>query len=397
MESCALNSLPATPASTPDRAVVIAFPRRMAVCHIVSAEMWAGAEAQIWMLLQQLNAAPQVKLSVVVLGEGPLTAKIREAGIDCLCIANASGRILHCYRQARLFLAERSIEIIHSHKSKENVLAWMLARSLKISRVVRTQHGRPEPRTLKDRAVYWLEAITARRADRYISVSAELTNFLHSRVEADRVQVMRNAIDLGHCAATLSATEAKRRIGIRDCVPVIGIAARLEPVKRLDLFLAAAEQIRREIPQAAFIIAGAGREESALRATARDKGLKGAMMFTGHRDDICDVLRAFDVLLLTSDHEGLPTVVLEAMALGVPVVARAVGGIPEVIEHGVNGMLVDSADPGDLASACLSTLAESAARERMIARAHQSAQLYSCQHNATAVLRLYSHLVGAEP
>jgi glycosyltransferase involved in cell wall biosynthesis len=103
------------------------------------------------------------------------------------------------------------------------------------------------------------------------------------------------------------------------------------------------------------------------------------------------------VLLLTSDHEGLPTVVLEAMALGVPVVARAVGGIPEVIEHGVNGVLVDSADARDLASACVSVLESSAARERMVGRAQQSAQLHSSQQNAAEVLRLYSDLVRGEP
>src|SRR4051812_47167814 len=165
MESYALNPVPAR-ASAPNAATVIALPRRLSVCHIVSAEMWAGAEAQIWILLQQLSAAPQVRLSVVVLGKGPLAQKVREAEIDCLCIPNASGRILHCYREARAFLATRTVDIVHSHKSKENVLAWMLARSLKIRRVVRTQHGRPEPRTPKDRAVYWLEAITARRADR---------------------------------------------------------------------------------------------------------------------------------------------------------------------------------------------------------------------------------------
>jgi glycosyltransferase involved in cell wall biosynthesis len=391
MESYALKSLQPVRVSVPTNS--IASPRPLSVCHIVSAEMWAGAEAQILTLLSELKAAGEVILSAVVLGEGRLAEKLRAAGVELLCVPNASGRFLHCYHQARAFLAGRNVDIIHSHKSKENVLAWMLARSLRIPRLVRTQHGRPEPRTLKDHAAYWLEAITAARVDRYISVSAELATFLQGRVAADRIEILRNAIDLRQVASKLSISQAKRRLRIEAGAQVIGIAARLVPVKRLDIFLSVAQEVLRSRPQTTFVIAGEGPQGPKLRAAACDKGLGAAMRFLGQRDDIYDVLRALDVLLVTSDNEGLPTVVLEAMALGVPVVSRAVGGIPEIIEHEDNGILISSANAADLAAACSSILGSALARERMVERARQTAELYSSRQNADAVLRLYSEIV----
>jgi glycosyltransferase involved in cell wall biosynthesis len=391
MESYTLKSPHSVRVSVPTTS--IAGPRPLSVCHVVSAEMWAGAEAQIATLLLELKAAGDVSLSAVVLGEGRLAEKLRAAGIELLCVPNAGGRFLHCYRQARAFLAGRNVDIIHSHKSKENVLAWMLARSLKIPHLLRTQHGRPEPRTLKDRAVYRLEAITAARVDRYISVSAELAAFLQGRVAADRIEILRNTIDLRQVASKLSVGQAKRRLGIEAGAQVIGIAARLAPVKRLDIFLSVAQEVLRERPQTVFVIAGEGPEEPKLRAAACDKGLDTAVRFLGQRDDIYNVLRAYDVLLVTSDNEGLPTVVLEAMALGAPVVARAVGGIPEIIKHGVNGMLVGSASAADLAAACSALLASPSARERMAQKARETAELYAPRQNADAVLRLYSEMV----
>jgi glycosyltransferase involved in cell wall biosynthesis len=122
--------------------------------------------------------------------------------------------------------------------------------------------------------------------------------------------------------------------------------------------------------------------------------LESRARFLGHRDDVYDIVRAMDLLLITSAHEGLPTVVLEAMALGTPVVSRRVGGISEAIEDQVTGMLVDSADPSFIARACLSLLANSsmachfaqAARRKVI-------ENFSAEANAAQVAQIYRSLV----
>jgi glycosyltransferase involved in cell wall biosynthesis len=113
----------------------------------------------------------------------------------------------------------------------------------------------------------------------------------------------------------------------------------------------------------------------------------------GHRDDVCDILRALDLLILSSDREGLPMVLLEALSMGVVVVARAVGGIPEVIQNGVNGILVDSVDPRGLADACVQLLADRTRSQRLAEAAIKSVtESHGAARTAEQVTRLYFSL-----
>jgi len=140
-------------------------------------------------------------------------------------------------------------------------------------------------------------------------------------------------------------------------------------------------------------VAGDGSLRESLISSARQANLEGNVFFLGHREDIHDVLRALDVLVMCSDHEGLPMVLLEAMWLGVPVVGRAVGGIREVLEDGRNGLSVPSANPEDLAQACLRLLGDRLLADRLCRSAAQAVQQeFSVERNAGAILRLYNSL-----
>jgi glycosyltransferase involved in cell wall biosynthesis len=191
----------------------------------------------------------------------------------------------------------------------------------------------------------------------------------------------------------LSACEAKRRLNLSGDCQVVGYAGRLAPIKRLDVFLAAAKEISRRRPETQFVIVGEGIEDLRLRQIAAASGLSSRVLFLGHRDDIYDVLRAFDIFVLCSDHEGLPMVLLEALYLGVPVVARRVGGIPEVLQDEVSGLLVDSADPRILAEACLRILNDSGLRTRLAeAGCSRMASAFSAEQTADRVSDLYLSL-----
>ncbi len=114
---------------------------RLAVCHVVSAEQWAGAEAQIAMLLRQLAADTALSLSAIVLGEGRLGEELANDGIETALIPDAGGNFLRSLREASRFLRGRKIDVLHSHKSKESLLAFLLAKRFNVPRLVRTQHG----------------------------------------------------------------------------------------------------------------------------------------------------------------------------------------------------------------------------------------------------------------
>ena len=145
-----------------------------------------------------------------------------------------------------------------------------------------------------------------------------------------------------------------------------------------------------------FLIVGDGSEMDRLRSLADDEVLASRVHFLGHRTDVYDLLRALDLFVLCSDHEGLPTVLLEALFLGAEVVARRVGGIPEVIEHGHNGILVETDKPADLAEACLDCLKDPARSQRLAsAGSARVAETFSATRTADEIANLYQSLVEA--
>jgi len=371
---------------------------KIAVCHIASGDRWAGAEAQIATLLKSLVRHDELQLSAILLNHGRLAAEIQRCGIEVAVIPENQNGFLAILSEATRFLRGKGVRIVHSHRYKENLLAALLARRCRISFAVRTQHGLPEPvsgiKRLKQAMIQWVDQLIARRAtDRLISVSSEMTRQLARRVNPQRIVTIPNGINPEEIRSDLSSREAKDRLGIpRDCW-VLGAAGRLEPVKRLDVFLEAAKLIQAHLPNTRFVIAGDGSEEVRLRALALACGLQDKVLFLGHRNDIYDVLRAFDVLILCSDHEGLPMALLEALGLGVVVVARAVGGIPEVVQDGVNGILVDSNDPRSLADACVQVLADRARSQRLTEAGIKSVREdYSAAKTADRVAQLYFSL-----
>lgn len=367
--------------------------RKIAVCHLVSAEQWAGAEAQIAMLLRYLSRDPALSLSAIVLGQGRLGNELTQCGIETALITQSGGRFFNSFCAASRFLRGKHVDVLHSHKSKEGVLALLLAKRFGIPFLVRTQHGMPEARTSKDRIVFGIESMTKRLTSRIVCVSGDLKQRLASEVSCKKLTVIRNAIDLARVQSHFTVAEAKMRLGIAPENSIIGLVGRLDPVKRVDLFLDAARHISRELPSAYFVIAGSGRDEATLRGSLRGSELEGRVLFLGGRDDIYDVLRAMDLLLITSDHEGLPTVLLEAMAMGVPVVARNIGGIGEVIRDNVSGMLVNSPDATMISEASLQLLSQGSLRARVIAEGMDTARHFSAEHNAANYMQLYQSLV----
>ncbi|HUN81894.1 MAG TPA: glycosyltransferase [Phycisphaerae bacterium] len=156
----------------------------------------------------------------------------------------------------------------------------------------------------------------------------------------DRIHVVYNGIDPAVFRSNLSAAEAKRKLGIAEYSPVITVLARLEPQKNIALFLRAAVATHAVRSQTRFLIAGDGSLRGELQRQCHELGLDGIMQFLGNRPDVADVLRATDLLALTSTYEGLSNTLLEAMSVGLPVVSTAYLGIDELIRDGEQGFVV---------------------------------------------------------
>lgn len=372
------------------------------VCHVASGDRWAGAEVQLSALLKGLRQMPSLELSAIFLNEGRPAAEARQMGIDVCVIDETRHSFFQILAAATRFLAGKNAGVLHSHRYKESLLAAMLARRCHVAVHVSSKHGAAEPfkgwSGLKQGAIQALDRQVAIRAtDRIISVSDELRKRLVRGIPGEKVVTIHNGIDETKVFSRFTAAEAKGRLGIAPGCPVVGLAGRLDPIKRLDIFLMAAREIGEQLPKARFVIAGDGAEAMRLRELSSKLGVDEKTLFLGHRDDIFDVIRALDIFVFCSDHEGLPMALLETLYLGVPVVARPVGGIAEVIQDGIHGVWVPSAKPEDLASACISLLRDNPRRE-LLASAGTAlvAGAFTARHTAEQTMILYRALMNIQ-
>jgi L-malate glycosyltransferase len=368
------------------------------VCHLTSGDRWAGIEVQLAAMLKVLHNNKDLIVSAIFLNEGRLAEETRHSGIDVCVIPETENNFLQILSRAREFLRHKNVQVLHSHRYKENLLAALLARRCRVPVHVSSRHGAPEPFTgwprYKQRLIEMLDrGVTRYSTDCVVSVSEELQKYLTTYLPASKVVTIHNGIDEQTVYSPLSAAEAKQRLGISAESWVVGTAGRLDPIKRLDIFLGAAKEIATAYPNSRFIISGEGKQEASLRSLADTLGLQDRVLFLGHRNDVYDVLRAMDLFVLCSDHEGLPTALLEALYLGVPVVVRPVGGIAEVVQDGVNAVFVPSSMPSVLAGACLALLRDDQRRNFLAeAGAKLVAKDFTATRTANRVAQLYQAL-----
>jgi glycosyltransferase involved in cell wall biosynthesis len=374
--------------------------QKIKVCHIISGDLWAGAEVQAYTLLKTLKGNSHLELSAIVLNEGRLSEKLREAGIETVIIDESKNRFLSLLRKSREYLDGKKVDIIHSHRRKENVLAGLLRRSRHVVHAVQTVHGASEPfkgiKWLKEKVYAVLNRyFTNRYFDHILPVSDDLRTLVSGSLDRGRLTTVHNAIDLGTVNPSRSAGETRRTLGLDENQPVIGSAGRMVPVKGFDVFLGAARIILETKPETAFVLAGDGPLFSQIKQLAKTLGVENNVQFLGFRDDITDILNCLDIFVVSSHHEGVPTVLLEAMALRKGIVATAVGGVNEIIEPDESGILVQAGDADAIAEACQRILVDSDLREKLGSAARTTVENeFSSVVQAKRVSEIYAELTG---
>jgi len=348
----------------------MAIDDKIRLLHIASGDLWAGAEMQLYSLLESLRENKRFEISALLLNDGKLAANLRNSGIEPHIIPESEYGFRRIVTAAASYAEKKKFDIVHSHRYKENILAAILKRRGLAKCLVQTVHGAGEPFTglalLKSRIFSTLnDYYTRKYFDRIVTVSEDLRRRLSKKFPSAKLLTFHNAIDPAKLAIRRSTQEIRTELGIRDDHILIGSAGRMVPVKGYDRFIMMAKIIRDKSPKTSFILAGEGPQREALMKMAAEQGLGGAIVFTGFRDDVYDIINSLDIFVISSLHEGIPMVLLEAMAFGKPVVATAVGGIGEVIEDGVSGMLVPTDDPSALAESCLRLIADSKLRQSL--------------------------------
>ncbi len=297
----------------------------------------------------------------------------------------------------RRLVGERQIDIVHSHDYKTDLLAFLLARADGVT-PLSTVHGW-SGRSRRERCLYYpVDRMLLRTFPRVIAVSEPIRNgLIQSRLRADRVALVRNGIDVDRFRRHPDRDAAARAaLSLPPAARVIGAVGRLEHEKRFDVLIEAAAILRGALRDVHLVIAGSGSLGPALAAQAQRLGITEHCSFIGHRNDITDIFHALDVFVQSSDTEGTPNAVLEAMALEVPVVATAVGGTLDLITDGVHGRLVPRRNPEALAGALSRTFEGPAESARNVAAARQRIeQEFSFARRMETLERIYEELVEA--
>lgn len=368
-------------------------PQKLKVVHIASGDRWAGAEVQLYTLLTQLNKNDDSEPSAILLNDGELAQRLRAQHIHVDVIDESQHSTLTIFCKLIKLLREHSPDIVHTHRQKENILG-AIASALSIrARSVRTVHGANEQAPLRasHRLIRALDRWVGNcLQQRVIAVSDDLALKLRSDFLA-KIVVIENGVDIN------AVRSAVKPVDFRLAAPNkvhIGIIGRLDPVKRIDIFLSMAQLLLSEQPATPwhFHIFGEGALDHSLKTLASQLGINNAATFHGHRRDSAACLAGLDAVIMCSDHEGLPMTVLEALAVGTPILAHAVGGLNAVLADDAGGRLVAEHAPRGYSNALIQLLQQDKARFKA-AGLTRVRQHYSAEINATQIAELYRTLL----
>jgi len=286
------------------------------------------------------------------------------------------------------------IQIIHAHDYKTDLLAYLLAKRTRTVAMA-TAHGWSGD-SRKERAYYRMDKTLLARLPLVIAVSEPIRRTLIAHgASPDRVRRIRNGIDHTAFRRVPGLREkARLALAIPDNACVVGSVGRLESEKGYDALVKAVARVQPPLtPWLAIIGEGSQRQE--LERLARETGLEARFRLPGHRSDALDMHHAFDVYAQSSLTEGIPNAVLEAMAVGTPVVATDVGGTSELITDGVHGRLVGAQDSAALARGLTEALRDRHAMQRWAQAARQRIEdELSFAHRLALIEDIYTQLAA---
>lgn len=370
------------------------------VVHIIGGGEIGGAERHIINLARAVD--PQkVAISICCLFETPLAGLAASAGINTFVVTMRNRLDFTVAGKLAALINEHGFDLVHTHGVRANLLGRLAARQAS-KPVVTTVHSLLEmdyPGFITRQVNYFTEWATRSWTRRFITVSGALkAKLVAAGVPEERITVIYNGIDLEAFSREIEPGTARAELGLAPGVPLVGIVARLHPVKGHQYFIAAAKQVLEQRPDVRFVVAGEGHLRTTLEEMAAELGIESQVFFTGFVADIRPLMTGLDLLVIASLWEGFGLTAVEAMALGVPVVSTEVGGLPEVVLHGETGLLVPPADPAALAKGILWLLEHPVAVAGMSNRAKQIVQeKFTSRVMARQTEELYRKVLGEKP
>jgi glycosyltransferase involved in cell wall biosynthesis len=373
---------------------------KLRIIEMIDKPSLGGGQTAVLLLAQNLDPG-LFEVKILSGGGGPLVDEARRAGVEHIAVDLGGRRPFRTAAELARILETERTDILHTHGGYAGFYGRWAARRSQTPVVVHTLHGihylhyrNPALRRLS----IWQERFLSGITDALVLVcQSDLGLARRNRLApGPKLIVIPNGLpEVAPDAGAPSVADLKNELGWEPVRPIVGTVARLHRQKGINDLIRAAPRIFGEAPEARIAIVGDGPLRRKLRRRAARLGLEGRIAFLGERPDAPRIISLFDIFVLPSLWEGLPFVLVEAAALGKPIVASGVDGVPEVIEDGKTGVLIRPGEPTALAEAVVRLLEdrESAALLGQAARALIPARFplrRTIDQHQNLYLRLYS-------
>ncbi len=358
--------------------------RPLHVLQLLGNSIVGGMETTVIRLARELPR-DAFRMTALCPFESVVTSALRDAGCDVLIGAVRDDPAWPTLQMASTFVQDEGVDVLHAHLSNAHVLGALVS----------SLTGRPCVATIHGRAIPMLDLEAHRFGDAtHLCVVCRVA-YSHARalgVSVDNLHLIPNGVP----DPASDSVDVAALLGLAPATPCIGFIGRLSAEKAPDAFLRVAWLVSKTHPEAAFVVIGNGPMRTSLAASAEAFGIAGNVHFLGERDDVPALMRSLSLVIVPSHAEGMPLALMEAMAAGVPVIATAVGGIPELIEHERSGLLVG---PGDVAqiAAYVDALLGDVRRRQALGECARARAAVSWPQRAAALRMgaLYRRLAGS--
>lgn len=325
---------------------------RIKILHVIGGGEFGGAEQHLLSLLKHMDQSV-FEIYVASLFTKPLAPLVEEQGIPVFVFPMRNKIDLRPIREMASLIQREGFHIVHTHGVRANLIGRMAARKAGVKNIVTTVHSvlafdyESSFAKLVNRVC---ETSTRGMTQRFITVCELLARGLSAEgVNPQKIITVHNGLEIDKYNPELPSLPVRQEFSIKSDSVVLGIVARLHPVKGHSLLLEAVADVARDYPHLILLIVGTGPDLIKLENMAKGLGIEKNVIFTGFRQDIPQIIASLDILVLPSFSEGLSLTVMEGMAMKKPVLATRVGGTPELITSGLNGLLVPPADSKALA------------------------------------------------
>lgn len=333
-----------------------------------------GAEGLMLPLLKNMNGSMVVpRVCVLRVRDGnPVAKELKKIDVPVDLIPIKNLRDMPGFKRLVAYIRAHQPDVVHTQLEASDIFGTLAAKYLQIPSVS-TVHTLDVPS--KKRRTYWrnlIRWIVLRMFSKRVVAVSEITRQLYVKlgIQKEKLVTLYNGIDLSIFSHNGSRTTNKKKVLNlpSDCVVLTTVAVLREP-KGIQFMLKALPEILKVIPNMVYVIVGDGNFRESLEKLSKELGVVDHVMFLGHRTDVSAILAASDMFVFPTLQDALPTVLFEAMAANLPIVASEVGGVPEILQHEKTGVLIPPADPSKLVDACLRLLRDNELSSRISASA----------------------------